>query len=384
MTPKTESEIQEERQRDFRESQAISAKRVAFSVTRQCPLRCEHCCVSASPERKDTAFSAEFGEHVASQMQDLHRIGVRYVDFTGGEPTLAKQFVKPVARAARALGMRTGMVSAGHWAKNQKTALRLLDELDDVEEWNLSTDVYHLPFVSLETVERAFLMLKERGKKPRIRIAHSEEMSRGDAEIITRCHEFAGEDMGFQPVGKVGRADGLVQLRRAALPELDRTPCPTTGPLVQPNGSVEPCCAPAAEEGYEHPMQVGNAFRDSLCKIVMRWRTHPLIQAIRLWGFGPLLEWMQAEGMTVDALCHDRNCMTCVHLLRDRALAEQAYRITARPDKRILIAAALLETFNEPWMARQLELAARRAQRDTGAAPERLSARAIRAASDLP
>lgn len=370
MTMETESEIEARRMREFRESQALSAQRIAFSVTRQCPLKCEHCCVSASPERKDTAFSAEFGEHVASQMADLHRIGVRWVDFTGGEPTLAKQFVKPVARAARALGMNTGLVSAGHWAKNEKTANRLLDELDDVVEWNISTDVYHLPFVSLDTVERAYSMLKERGKRPRIRIAHSEEMTKEDAEIITRCHQFAGENMGFQPVGKVGRASGLVQLRRAAMLQLDRTPCPTTGPLVQPTGDVEPCCAPAAEEGYAHPMQVGNAFRDSLCKIVMRWRTHPLIQAVRLWGFGPLLEWMQAEGLPVEKLCYDRNCMTCVHLLRDRKLAEQAYRIASQPDKLMLIAAGLLDTFEEPWLARQLELAALRRQRSATTEPE--------------
>jgi MoaA/NifB/PqqE/SkfB family radical SAM enzyme len=334
----------------FEEAQRLSSRRLGFSVTKACPLRCAHCSVSAAPELGSTTFSKAFGQRVAAQMAGLAAIGIRFIDFTGGEPTLASDFVTTVSSAARDSGMSCGIVTAAHWAATPANARRFIRRFHDITNWDISTDVYHLPFVSLETVRLAWEELSAAGRTPLIRIAHHDPITHADAVLIDAVHRFAGRKIAFQPIGPVGRGSDLLHYIATPERDADRSPCPSTGPLVQPGGEVAPCCAPLSHEEYDHPLRLGNAFREPLAEIVTRWRVHPLLQTLRVWGFGPVFEWLAAEGGAFGHILRHRICHECVELVRDRRLCEVAMRRASEIEHRIRLAYALKQDFGEPWM----------------------------------
>jgi pyruvate-formate lyase-activating enzyme len=343
----------------FRQAQKLGAHRLGFSVTQACPLRCAHCSVEAHPSLGHTTLDDAFADRVAAQMPELAAADIRFVDFTGGEPTLATRFVTRVGRSAQAAGMSTGIVTAAHWATSASAADAWIHRFDCIANWDISTDVHHTPYVSLERVELAFERLERAGRSPLIRIAHSAEMTRADAELIRAVQEFAGDRIAFQPVGPVGRARDFVSHAQLDEELGDPTPCPSTGPLVQLRGRVAPCCAPVSHERSEHPLIIGDASCEPLVQLVHRWRVHPLLQAMRLWGTPVLHKWLGEAGFDTSALRRERGCTSCVELIRRTELVEAAMRIASTTSNRIRIAHGLQTTFSENWLADELRREAR-------------------------
>jgi 12,18-didecarboxysiroheme deacetylase len=82
---------------------------VVFSATRRCNLRCVHC-YSQSENR---AYPDELTtDEVLAMLEDLARLGVPVVLFSGGEPMLRTDLL-PLLEAAAALGMRTVLSTNG-------------------------------------------------------------------------------------------------------------------------------------------------------------------------------------------------------------------------------------------------------------------------------
>jgi len=82
---------------------------VVFSATRRCNLRCVHC-YSQSENR---AYPDELTtDEALAMLEDLARLGVPVVLFSGGEPMLRTDLI-PLLEAAAALGMRTVLSTNG-------------------------------------------------------------------------------------------------------------------------------------------------------------------------------------------------------------------------------------------------------------------------------
>ena len=347
----------------FHEALALSSRRLGFSVTQNLPpLACAHCSVSASPGAGATTFTGDFGRRVAAQRPELARLDIRFIDFTGGEPTLARDFVQTVSRAATEAGVQCGIVSAAHWATSPARARRFLAMFPHIDNWDISVDVYHLPFVSLDRIRVAFAVLSDMGKPPLIRIAHHEPMTYEDARLIDEVYGFAGRRIAFQPIGPVGRAADLVTAELADLTTYDRSPCPTTGPLVQPGGRVAPCCAPLSHEDGAHPMRLGNAFDEPLADIVQRWRTHPLLQTMRVFGMAPVVNWLEEAGVDTAQALRARQCDTCVALARQDDWLWLADRRARGGLHRLRLAHALETHFGETWLGEVMVAEAVKAQ----------------------
>ncbi|MEX2631080.1 MAG: radical SAM protein [Tistlia sp.] len=353
----------------FHEALALSSRRLGFSVTQGCPLRCGHCSVGAAPELHANRYGRDFTGLVVGQLDALAEAGIESIDFTGGEPTLVADFVATVSRAASARGITCGIVTAAHWATTERQIDRTLERFGAIDHWDISTDVYHLEFVPLRAVESAFRRLEAAGKEPLIRIAYHEPMTVPDAELIQAAMAFAGRRVAFQPIGPVGRGIEVAHSERVGEADWDRGPCPTTGPLVQWNGRVAPCCAPASHETHDHPLWLGDARQEPLTTIVARWRTHPLIQTLRVWGFAPLRAWFSEAGVADGAVLRERACDLCVQWLRDPQLCALAAERAGRLEHRVRLAHALLTHFEEPWLDRLLQQEARR-YLATGSWPE--------------
>ncbi|HEY3284145.1 MAG TPA: radical SAM protein [Armatimonadota bacterium] len=82
----------------------------SYYVTTVCNAKCGFCDIWEGPARLKPKLLPI--EQSARILQGLKRIGVRYVDFTGGEPLLCKNLPE-LLREAKGLGLRTGLVSNG-------------------------------------------------------------------------------------------------------------------------------------------------------------------------------------------------------------------------------------------------------------------------------
>jgi hypothetical protein len=344
----------------FLEAQSVASRRIGFSVTKACPLRCAHCSVEASPQLAKTTFTRDFAFRIAEQMTDLGAIDVRFVDFTGGEPTLAPAFVNTVSAAAARAGMTCGIVTAAHWARTQQGALEFIDKFPHIQNWDISTDIYHLPFVPVENVEIAFRALRTRGRSATMRIAHHDDIGFEEAKLIDYVHNFAGRSIGFQPIGPVGRGKDLITLAAVGESERDPSACASTGLLIQNDGAGAPCCAPLSHETRDSPLFIGNAFTQDLCDMLARWRVQPLIQTIRIWGFRPLEQWLTGAGFVDTPFYRRQTCDECVAMLADPARVRLLDDFANRLEHRIDLAVALMRDFKEPWMEMKLKEEARR------------------------
>lgn len=335
----------------FTQAVQMSAKRLGFSVTKACPLRCSHCSVSADPHLKHTTYPLAFTEKVVAEMDAIAAANIQYIDFTGGEPTLAEHFITRVSKAAKSYGIQTGIVTAAHWAFNEQKARKTIETFMDIDEWDISTDVYHLHFVSLEKVSLAYHLLKyEYGKNPLIRVAYHEPFTEEDCHLIQNLDQLFGRDIGFQPIGPVGRAKDFVADNAASRASFDKSPCPSTGLLIQPFGIAVSCCAPLSHEDYDHPLRLGNAFTEPIADIIFRWRTNPLLQTIRLWGFEPVIQWLEDAGYPIENLIRNRTCQTCVALIQDRHACEIAYNRSNEFVHKVSLALSLKKYFGEAEM----------------------------------
>jgi len=71
-------------------------------ITDQCNLQCKHCCVYAQNGVKKKSY-----EQIKTELKKAHKMGARFVDFEGGEPTLWKEGdydINSLMRLAREIG----------------------------------------------------------------------------------------------------------------------------------------------------------------------------------------------------------------------------------------------------------------------------------------
>jgi len=76
-----------------------------YYVTYKCNARCHFCDIWALTPPPESNLQT-----IATNLRDLKRLGVRYVDFTGGEPLLHPEIVE-IYREAKRLGLMTSMTT---------------------------------------------------------------------------------------------------------------------------------------------------------------------------------------------------------------------------------------------------------------------------------
>jgi MoaA/NifB/PqqE/SkfB family radical SAM enzyme len=83
----------------------------SYYVTTVCNAKCGFCDIWEGPAREKPRLLPV--EESARIITGLKQIGVRYIDFTGGEPLLARELPE-LLRTAKSIGIRTGLVSNGY------------------------------------------------------------------------------------------------------------------------------------------------------------------------------------------------------------------------------------------------------------------------------
>ena len=353
----------------FVRDQMKAATQIGFAVTEACPLRCDHCSVGANRKGngKVRAMGPSFAREVAGQVPHLRAMGIRELAFTGGEPLLCRPFLRHVSAAAEEAAMACSVVTSGFWARDVTRARAVARDHRAIRRWNISTDVYHLPQVPLAQVRTAYEALRDQGSEVLIRFTFHEPLTREDARLIDQIVAFAGEDITFQQLMPAGRARDLPQARANALTAAAREcACPSSGPVVRPDGAVEPCCSDLYRaQSSHHPLLMGNAFVEGLPAIIHRWRTSAVLQTLRLWGTRCPRRWLlrAREPFSWDA--YPSICGQCVALAHDPRLYGILERRSREPGHLRQVGESLSHHFMEPWLADELNRGAAREQEAT-------------------
>ena len=110
----------------------------------------------SSPDRHETLTYAQM-EHILTGLFEASP-GLFLVVFAGGEPTLLGDDLMRAIRFCKSNGRRTRIVTNGYWARSMESARDMIGQLSaaGLDELNISTDDFHLPFISLQRVRNAF------------------------------------------------------------------------------------------------------------------------------------------------------------------------------------------------------------------------------------
>lgn len=306
-------------------------RHLSFSLTLACPLRCAHCMVTTIPPGRaaDATLSLEATERFASEFSELVTAGVTQISFTGGEPLLARPQLDLLVVAAAAAGISVSVVTACHWAKTSAAANAAVANLPGVTHWHLSTDRFHLAHLPLAHVWNAARAALAYGCRVTIRAAVARPIGAEDEAFLDllQAELPPGVSVALQPVALVGRARDLgleTSTRGTGAPPV---PCLSTGPLIDHDGALHPCCSGLAEHPEISPFAQADAAREGLAAAVVAWREDPLMRLVRAIGFGfPALWAEEALGHSPVSPSPEHPCDFCLALWRAPGAREAVMR----------------------------------------------------------
>lgn len=298
--------------------QGLARHSLVLSVTRRCPLRCEHCITSSGPDLQGPSLSLHEAEAWAHQLPELWEAGVRHITFTGGEPILALEAVSVLSACAAELGMETAVVTSAAWATSSTSAAKVIEKLGAITHWDIGYDAYHANEIPFLRIEVAIEALKLRGRSFSLRVCVGSPLEPSEAALLDRLRQVTGPSVPIfqQSVRRIGRAVNFTT-RSGAPAKVPREPCISTGPFVREDGTVGPCCSGLAYEAKgRHPFEFGSVQEDGLAVCRERWMEDPLLRLVRLVGFAVPLGWLKEGGLgeLLPAGSHDNVCELCVAL----------------------------------------------------------------------
>lgn len=325
--------------------QHLARTHITFSLTLNCPLRCAHCIVDAGPDKAATTMPLAVAARYGAQMPALARHGIRGICFTGGEPLVARAPLRVMSEAAAAAGIDVSVVTAAQWAATPDRAAGLVAQFPAISCWDISFDAHHLPWVDIHHIRNAVTALRAAGRRANIRVTYSDPMTEADRRIMDDLAAIGEADCVAQALRPVGRGEDLHAPRPHGWSPWIK-PCLTQGMVVRYDGSVSPCCLNLVES-RAHPFRFGAPLVEDLVQVHRRFLTDPLLQLIRALGFGPLRDWIEAEGLAhlLPDPVPEEVCELCTAIMHRPELARLVQARAAEgevPAKIAVIAAKVL------------------------------------------
>ncbi|MDR3615162.1 MAG: radical SAM protein [Candidatus Obscuribacterales bacterium] len=190
-----------------------------YYLTYKCNSRCTYCDIPIKPENiriKETS-----PETIIENLAALKRLGVKVVDFTGGEPLIYKHLPQ-VLKAAKEMGFFTSIANTGTlYPRMAKEIAGLVDDL----KFSLSTTdsseyAKERGIDGYEKVIAAIKLAKSLGEQPSI-IATATPESIGGMEKVIRLAQELGVVVLLGPVfdfceNELLAAEGIKEIKRLA------------------------------------------------------------------------------------------------------------------------------------------------------------------------
>lgn len=316
----------------------FSPKEVLFSPSTHCNLRCEHCAVPQTRQLLPVSTASTFLKDCASH--HIEKVG-----FTGGEVFLHTDFLYPVVKKARVLGMAfTFITTNAQWFKSRKHLRSVLKGLMLAGydgSFFVSVDHFHKgPVRNIglfiqeavrlwrrpDIVSLAYVWgVHQRQTTQRIKkvaallgLSSTYSLSKG-----TCCLIDSRKSTGFSPEYCIrtykipfSAARGKEYIRdpwmfRGWFKE-DYCRGPGNVLFVMADGTVKPCCG----YGFHSPMlTIGHIGRDSVKTLLARAEKNSFVQTVFQRGLTSIRKKLSAKGMRFPGKTKDQ-CYLCEYVLK--------------------------------------------------------------------
>lgn len=334
---------------------------LAFSITNQCPLKCDHCVVDASSVKEIDEMPIDKFKDLVLQLSDLKGI-VEQISITGGEPFVKPEKIKFLSDHACKNGIKVGVVTSAFWARTPEIAQATVDEFSNLYAYAISTDVYHIKYVPLHFIKNAYFAAKNRNKRISIRIAQRYNPSEKEEHILKYVQSFVEDEreITIQNLIPFGRAKKYIQ--DAGYPWIDKVsciPCFSNAPVICENGIVEPCCGALLELKDQHPMVLGNVYEDSLKQIYNNIQYNALFHYIRLWGLKDLVSLIENSELKYRLPKHyiqNDPCTACCYLFSDVYISKFLNELSKTLAFRFKVAAGMSYYLDDDKMLNSIEM----------------------------
>lgn len=294
--------------------QGLRFRRLKIAYSWKCNARCSHCAVMAGPDRMERLDP----DAVLRCIDDAALLGLRQIEFTGGEILLYERDLVRFMEHSRSRHLQVALDTNGFWAKDASTAASLLGRLRalGLALITLSTDVYHIEHVDLTRVLNGLAAARELDIPCRVTVC----AAAGDArvlELISALYRNTPK-IAIQPLASFGRAAAMDRrlMNQCGL-EMAGLPCDAIdAPLVTPEGRVTLCCAPPAQFPEQvaafSPLVLGDLRAEPLRDILRRAQADPFLSLLAAEGLYGILQRLEAvESGGHPRLPADGYCGTC-------------------------------------------------------------------------
>ena len=275
---------------------------IGLATTYHCQASCLHCIVEASPKRKEFIPLREVHNWL-DQISSYHNGQIKAVALTGGEPFSDLEHLTSIARKASSVGLLITAVSNAHWATSYEVALNILKSLPDICVFTFSTDKYHQRVIPLERIKNAVNAAQKLGRSYSIAVCTGSYMEEETQKTLDYLSDLTPpETINNAYIFPVGRARRQVKnTRYPSSTDPPRAACSMAhAPVILPNGDIVACFGPIVAIKSEHPLLLGNLYRQSLFDILDQAEMNTILHAIRIWGPYKIIEMMKKDGLKKD------------------------------------------------------------------------------------
>ena len=210
-----------------------------FNIYSGCNVRCRHC----SNEEMLSTSQVMDEKIIEKALKEGKEAGLKQITFVGGEPFLAYSSLQKYCCLAKENGVNACAITNGYWAKSKEAALETLTALPGLTSLFLSTDFYHLEFISYSIIENALWACFELGIKVSLNATCAKKEDRKLLRNLFQQYKnkvYLNVQM-LMPIGAAKK----IEIERFVLKEkIDRLGhvCGIGNYYVDMNGDVYGCC----------------------------------------------------------------------------------------------------------------------------------------------
>ncbi|MCU4943046.1 radical SAM protein [Bacillus cereus] len=302
---------------------------VYMSLTRRCPLSCEHCSTNSSLNSEE--HPEEMFYRFIKTFTPDNKPNILFL--TGGEALLRPKLVIELTELAHSVGTAVCLISGMFFAKQNEIPSIISRAIDGVDLFLASLDFYHEKQVSRMAVFRTLTQLLDQGKDVGIQAVGLNEQDPYLEDLITDVIKNFGTRVPLliSQVGAIGRASDWKDIdKRPINSDIDNEPNPcivSSWPVIGFDGTITACCNQKVIDGPppQH-LRIGHAAIDNWEKVRSHFMNSSILRAIRLFGPQYLANQYDSKGATCDGYCS-----TCKKFSESPEVVQKVNSFMARP-----------------------------------------------------
>lgn len=298
---------------EFASNAPIRFHGLVVETTTRCNAKCAMCYQSVGPKGSDSwgkvSLDTEKIKKAISEAAKIDLVDPRF-HLSGGEAFIDLEQCLEVLRHAKSVGfLVVSATTNAFWAQNAKRAQQVCEQVAaaGLNRFEISWDVWHLPFIRPETIKNCLLACRQVGISTNLRVLTTKIHSAGEAlSLLDDEAVGAASEISSGPVFPTGRANLTIDstdiyreqdLGGACFASLNLT--------INPKGQVYPCCAGADQTDS---LQFGNVDVDSLSAVVTRMQESILLRILVFYGPGAFVGLLKKHsislGINFASICH--------------------------------------------------------------------------------